>query len=1128
MKKNYERAIPYLREARKLMLIMKLTLLFLIVGLLQVSASVYSQTVKFSLNLRNQRVIEVLNEIEDNSEFRFFYQNEQINTNRLVTVKTEDASVEEILSDVFRDTEVSFKIMDEKLILLTVDNKKSDSDSGIQQKKKVTGKVTDTEGQSLPGVTVVVKGTTTGTVTDMDGAFSLPNVDDEDILLFSFVGMKSQEIPVMGKTNIDIVMEEESIGIGEVVAIGYGTVKKSDLTGAVSSVNADDLKTRVGATFDQLMTGQTAGVNIVQSSGEPGAGVTIKVRGSASVNAGTSPLYVIDGYAMDNGSMNVNSGAEFDGNTARNPLTSLNPSDIESIEILKDASATAIYGARGANGVIIITTKKGASGKPVIAYDAYYGVQSVANRIDVLTAPEYKTVLNGLIADGASSSSDMVEDYTGGTDWQDEIFKSSAPVQSHNLSLRGGTEAVKYFASMNYYDQQGVVISSGYKRYGARTNLEITPSEKLQFGININANYEKSDDVPTGFGINGESGAIYSSLNFDPTLSVKDENGDYVINSALDMDNPVASAKGKEGLSNAYRAFGTFYAQYEILPDLKFKINLSGDARNERRDTYVSRLTKHGAASGGIASISTGQKSNFLEEATLTYAKKIGVHSINAVVGSTFQKFMTSYTFQTASEFPSDATGTDNMSLGTQSTYDMGSSKYGSRLLSYLGRVNYDYNNRFLLTASLRIDGSSKFGSNNRFGYFPSAAFGWKLHNESFMKDISAISVAKLRASWGQTGNEAIGNNAYMLTYSTGADAILDGEAVSSTAPTRLPNPDLKWETTEQTDIGIDFGLFDSRISGTADYFQKTTKDMLLNKPVSSSTGFTSKLENAGSAAVKGWEFSLSTFNLTGAFTWKSTINVTSMKSEVKNLGGVDEFTSGSAGQSGNIFIVREGRPLYAFYGYEVEGIWQSDDDFSVMNDTYQPGDLKFKDQNEDGSITAEDKVILGTSMPNFEWGFINSFGYKNFELSVSVEGSHGGKMLNQNLVDSYYPVSFRRNRFAEPYLNRWTESNPSDKYPSFVSTGNWGSTQVNTITVEDASYIRLKNISLRYNFNLKKTSVIKSLNVYVTAENLLTLTDYSGFDPTINPNGGDPYRRVDFSAYPTARTIITGISVEF
>ncbi len=1112
---------------KKMLTIMKLTTVLFFLALMQVTASTYSQNSKLTLDFKNRKLEEIFSDIEQKTDYSIFYKNELIDKSGLKTGNYNDCDVFAILNDVLKDENLSYEVRG-KLILIVSKGRSADA-TFTQQSGNVKGKVSDASGAPLPGVSIIVKGTTAGTITDADGNYTLTNVPANATLVFSFVGMKTQELPVNGQARVNVMLQESTIGLEEVVAIGYGSVKKSDLTGAVSSVSSDELKDRIGATFDQLITGRAAGVNIVQSSGEPGAGVTIKIRGSASVNAGTSPLYVIDGYAMDNGSMDVNSGAEFDGNTARNPLTSLNPSDIESIEILKDASATAIYGARGANGVIIITTKKGSPGKPVIAYDAYYGVQNVAHKIDVLTAPEYRTVLNELIAAGASSAADSVAVFSGrGTDWQDEIFERRAPIQSHNLSIRGEKDAINYFVSLNYFNQNGVVMSSGYKRYGARANLTIDPSDKLQVGINLNTNYDRSDDVSTGFGINGEAGAIYAALNFDPTLPVKDENGDYMISSALDMDNPVASAKGKEAISNAYRTFGTVYAQYKILPGLTFKVNFGGDIRNERRDVYVSRLTKHGSASGGIASISTGQKSNYLEEATLSYSKKTGKHNVNAVIGSTFQKFLTSYTYQEASEFPSDATGTDNMSLGTQSTYDMGSSKYGSRLLSYLGRVNYDFDNKVLLTASLRIDGSSKFGENNRFGYFPSAAIGWKLQEEPFLKDIEAISVAKLRASWGQTGNESIGNNAYMLTYSTGTDAILDEEAVSSTAPTRLPNPDLKWETTEQTDFGIDFGFFENRISGTADYFNKTTKDMLLSKPVSASTGFTSKTENAGSAAVKGWEFSVTTFNLTNKFTWKSTINLTSMKSKVKSLGGVDEFTTGSAGQSGNIFLVREGEPLYAFYGYQVEGIWQKDDDFSTMSDTYEPGDLKFKDQDNSGSINANDKVILGTSMPRYEWSFINTFGYKKFELSVSVEGSHGGKMLNQNLVDSYYPVSFRRNRFAKPYLNRWTEDNPSTKYPSFVSTGNWGSTQVNSITVEDASYVRLKNVTLRYFIHLRNQNIFKSLNVYLTAENLVTFTKYSGFDPTINPNGGDPYRRIDFSAYPTSRVFTTGISVEF
>lgn len=1110
---------------KRIVMQVKLITLLLFIGCLQVSARGYGQQV--TLRVKDATLKEVFQSIRHQTGYYFVYDLGMIKSAKSVSMNVKNVPLEKALQLCFKDQPLSYTIVDKTIVIKAKPVKFSTAKS-LDTSIQVNGKVTNENGAPLPGVSVSLKGTQTGTVTNSGGNYSLTLPDNNGILVFSYVGYNKKEITVNGRSEINVTLKVNISSLNQLVVVGYGTQKKSDLTGAISSLNEKDFNKGVASSPDQLIKGKVPGVQVVQNSAEPGGGVSISIRGANSINAGTGPLYVIDGLPIDNSLAVGGGGKEFvNTRSPSNPLSTINPADIKSIEILKDASATAIYGARGANGVIIITTKQGSKGKMNIHYNGYFGVQNVAHKINLLSPQQYKTVLNGLIEDGAAPPENKVgEIINGGTDWQSEIFQKNAVIQSHNLSLSGGNEKNTYYVSLNYFDQDGVVKSSSFKRYSARVNLVKHASDKFEFGLNLSTSYSINDYVPIGFGINGEAGTIYTALNFDPTLPVKDSTGKYTISPFLDMDNPLAEIYGKDALKSSYRTYGTVYGKYFILPDLSFKLNLGGDILTQRRDVYVSRLTRHGAPQGGVASIFQGKKSNYLVEGTLTYNKFFNDQHLTALIGATTQRFVTDNTNMGASVFPSDATSTYNIGLGDQTTYTLGSGKRSNRLLSYLGRINYAIKNKYLFTGSFRIDGSSRFGINNRFGYFPSFAAAWKINEEDFMTQWPAISNLKLRASWGQTGNQAIGNYAALTTFSAGRTAILDDQRVSTTVPARLPNPDLQWETTAQTDIGLDFGFFQERISGTIDYYNKKTFNMLLALPVPTSTGFTSKLSNVGSIRNTGWEFSLNTKNLTGQFTWNTSINLSTIKNKVLSLGSIDQIITGGAGQTSQIFLIQPGVPLYAFYGYKIIGIWQKDDDFSKTTDNVHPGDLKFKDVNGDGTVNAEDRVTLGNSFPKLSWSVGNTFSYKNFQLDIFITGSQGAKMLNNNLVDAYFPIQFRRNRFAKPYLNRWTEDHPSNQYPSFIHPTSQGAKLVNSYTIEDASYARLKTVTLSYSFNTH-SKVIQKASVYITGENLFLLTNYSGYDPAVNPNG-NVFRRIDFNAYPAARTFMFGLSVNF
>lgn len=1007
-------------------------------------------------------------------------------------------------------------------------------DEQLQQGKKIKGVVRDETGEPIIGANVIEKGTSNGLITDLDGAFSL-EVKPGSTLVISYIGYISQEIPITDNTTtLNIKLVEDSKTLDEVVVVGYGTMKKSDLTGSVSSFRKKDMNQGVNSSLSGLLQGKAAGVQVTQASAEPGGGITIQVRGAGSVNAESGPLYVVDGLPIETSNVVSGSGNGMPGmRVARSPISNINPADIESIEILKDASATAIYGARGANGVVLVTTKKGASGKMKVNYSGFVGMQVKKYMIEVLNAEDYKRILNEIQATPGSNVSDseiVGEIQDGGTDWQNEMLRT-AVVQSHSLSFTGGTEKTKFFTSLNYFDQDGIMKNTNYKRYDGRVNLDYK-EDRFNFGTNITASYTHDDIVPIGFSTNEEGSALYAARGFDPTLRTFNDDGTYQTSSLINLDNPLALLNGKTSQTSTYRTLGTAFLEYTILKGWTVKANLGFDYINSRRDSYVSEITKSGKAKSGIASILTGTRSNYLTEFTTNYNRDLPHNSsINAMAGFTYQKFSYNSFDGNGSGFPVDEIMTNNMGMADPSLYGMGSSKNNNKLMSYIGRVNYNMFDVLLFTATLRIDGSSRFGKNNRFGYFPSGAVAWKLHQHDFIKNLNVFSNLKARASFGRTGNQDIGNFLSIVTYGTGAKMVLDGKPVVSFGPQRIANPDLKWETTEQINVGLDMGFFDNRLSVSLDYFQKNTFDMLFNKPIPASTGYTSIMQNVGNIRNRGFELTLDSRNFVGAFTWNTSLNLSTLKNKVTDLSGLAEIIHGDAGQSTSDFaIIREGEALNSFFGYQTAGIWQSEEEIQAADLKYavKPGDVHYVDQNGDGVINSEDRVVLGKSIPSFTFGLTNELSYKNFTLNFFIDGATGFKILNNAIVETLYPVSHRRNRLAEPYLNRWTEDNPSNKWPSFVNlAGRQGGKGVCDLSVEDGSYIRLQTVQLSYNVPLKSNKIFSKLGFYILGQNLLTLTGYSGQDPTLNSNGNSTLK-VDFNAYPSYRTFSFGVEIGF
>lgn len=990
----------------------------------------------------------------------------------------------------------------------------------------VKGIVRNAEGQKLPYVNVIARNSLTnlsaGAQTDSTGVFTFSRlpVNGTYSFVISSIGYETQTLQGYAlkpgeSTSILVKLRNSTAALNEVIVVGYGTQRKTDLTGSIATIGQKDLAQGVNNNAIQAINGKASGVYVNQSSAAPGGGVNIRIRGAGSINSGNDVLVVVDGLPGVNPS-------------------AISQDDIESIQVLKDASAAAIYGSRAANGVVLITTKKGIVGKTNITYDGYVGVQQVAKKMDVLTAPEYIRVLNEL-----SVAQNQPEVFTkaqmdaigSGTDWQHEIFKT-ALAHNHQLSMSGGAKSNKYYVGLNYFNQDGILRNTNYEKYNARVNYEINPSDKFNMLLSVNFSRVKNNQPYSQTGANETAGAINTALNFDPTISTdKDADGRYRFNPLIALENPLAIVNGITQSQVFNNSYGTVMANYTPLKDLTFTARLGADLSNSRADYYNSRVTQFGLSAGGIATITNEENSHWIMEYLVKYDRKIGDHALSLLLGTTTERYDYRNAYAASRNFLSDITNTNLLGSGDGISGDnVNSSRTSNKLNSYLGRLNYNYKEKYLLTASFRADGTSRFSDQHKYAVFPSLAAGWNIYKESFMTQATAISNLKLRFGYGQIGNQAIANFATLQTYTAGGKAVFGDNLYQGAEPARLPNADLKWETTEEYNLGLDFGFFDNRISGSVEYYIKNSGDQLFSKPVAAFTGFSSKVVNFGSVQNSGIDVLVNTRNIVKKdFSWESSVTASVLRNKVTRLPDfIPQVLTGAFTFVPNFALVQTGLPIYSYYGYEITGIFKDNDQAAASGQAgAKAGDPIFKDQDGNKVIDAKDRTVLGSPLPKFTWGFTNTVTYKRFSLNVLLLGVHGISTLDANVIESLYPINFQRNHMAKYYLERWTPQNTDAKYPSGINPSRYGGQySVNSLTVQDVSFVRLKTLTLNYNLPVQNNT-IKALSIYGAADNLFTISSYDGYDPDANALGTS-VTKVSQNSYPLSKVYRLGIKVNF
>jgi TonB-dependent starch-binding outer membrane protein SusC len=1089
----------------KKLIIMKLTTIFLLLALLQARAGGYSQVI--TLSVKNASVETVFKQIQKQSEYLFFYNDKLIKNANKISISVKEASIQTVMQLCFNNQPFSYAI-DNKQIIIRAKEVAYTAVTQIPEQPKpvvdIKGTITDADGKPLAGATVKLKGTDISAVANEDGKFTIESAANSGVLIISFVGYETREYPFSKATSVIIVLQRKELKGDEIIVIGYGTQKKSDLTGSVSSLKADDFNKGITTAPQQLMQGKIAGVNISLNSGEPGANSSVLIRGGTSISASNRPLYVIDGVPVDYVEGNYNTGGQGNlGNSMQppsvnNPLNLLNPSDIKSIDVLKDASATAIYGSRGANGVIIVTTKQGKAGRSSVEYDTYVSSSSLRKKFPVLSADELRSFIK--------SRPDIVGWVDGGanTDWQDEIFRKGLS-HSHNLAFSGGSEKTSYRASVQYGNQKGIIIKSFLEKIIGRININHKAmNDKLNITLNMTGAQLNGENAPVADGTYGGGGnnLIRDALRYNPTNPVTNADGSYNFVDNFHQ-NPIEEANGIKNRNETFRFLGNVLVDYKLTSFLSVNTNVA--FTNEYVDNlfYLYKSSRTGKTSGGFASQQSRINTSKLAETNIVFNKKIGQKSmLNALAGYSFQEFFNVDKYISASKFISDALLYNNLGAGDKSTFNILNNKESNRLVSFYGRFNYQYDNKYLLTATVRRDGSTKFGVNNKWGTFPSAAFGWRVSEEEFMKNKPIISNLKLRVGYGVTGNQEIGNYRSIKTLrASGSSYILGGQDIVAVGPDVNANPDLKWESTAQTNIGIDFGLFKDRLTGSFDYYYKKTSDLLLDFAVPSPCEVCNIIYNVGQVDNKGVELELKAAVLNkGTLRWDAYANISRNRNKVVALSNerftTKEIYTGNPLAPGNVGVVtqviRPGLPLGSWVGYQYTGP-KAD---STEN---------FVDQNNDGKINGDDNVILGSNRPDFTYGFGSSFTYNSISFDFSFYGIKGNTVLNSNALDVQKVSELPLANIAKDARNDGIKS--SRLYSSAF--------------LQNASFLRLENVSLGYNFNVSSLKWLSRARVYVTGQNLWVITKYQGFDPEIS--GG-----TDFTKYPRPRTVLLGLSVQF
>lgn len=973
------------------------------------------------------------------------------------------------------------------------------------QDRKVTGKVTSSEDLlGLPGANVYIKNSSVGASADMDGNYSVIVSEKNAVLVFNFVGFQTVEIPVGTKNVINVSLKPDTKALDEVIVVGYGTRKKSDITGSVSSVSAKELTAFPVLNAEQALQGRAAGVSVqTNNGGEPGAPVKIRVRGGTSINASGDALVVVDGFAG---------------------VAMPAPQDIASIEVLKDASATAIYGSRGSNGVIMVTTKKGKPGKPVIEFSNSTSIQSVNNKLHLLNADQFAAYRKSFTTHTQGSAN---------SDWQDIIYRDGM-ISNTQLSFSGGSENVRYYVSGTYFNQDGVVINSGIDKYTIVANLEADLSPKFKVGLNTFTSKQNKEGIisQTGAGGTGAAGVIASAYRFMPDKGIYNADGSYTTTAPIgdDIDNPYATAMENilETVNIVNR--NNFFAQYQITKDLDFKTTLGLTDNNSQTGRFIPSTLIAGKNIKGEASVNNTRFSSFLTENYLTFKREIIDRGVLTVLGGySYQKNKNENSYAASRGFLTNTNSYRNLGAGTVFLKpDSGLSE--TELISAFGRLNFDYDDRYLLTFTARRDGSSSFSKNYKYGTFPSGAIGWNVSKETFLKDNKTISNLKLRASYGATGNPSIGAYSTLSRFSeiyyVSGDVIVNAVQMTS-----LDNPNLKWETSYQQDYGIDLGLFDNRISITADYYKTITKDLLFNRPLPGISGIASQLQNVGELENKGWELGINTKNFIGAdFTWSTSFNISSNKNKVLKLADNKDLLINSA--PGHFLatesqILRVGQPVGSFFGFVYDGVIQQGEPVLPGNFETIAGGEKFKDVNGDGKLDSQDKTIIGNPNPDFIFGLNNDFSYKNLDLNIFFQGSQGGQILNYTLME----LASGNNNATTEVLDSWTPTNTDTNVPINAAR----TKRITSRFVYDGSYIRLKNISLGYSLSESIISKmgLNKVRFYISAQNLWTITDYPGTDPETSYLNDTNSRSntnlgLDYGGYPNVRTFTLGLNVKF
>ena len=1119
MKKNNfkSRWESWLPNGTKIFVTMRLTLFLFLISLFSSFANnSYSQSKMLTMEISNSSVREVLSKIEKESEFKFMYSENLVDVNRKVSITVKDQNVDAVLNKLFVGTDVEYTVKDRMIIL----SNKNLSSSELNTQQIITGKVTTEQGEALTGVTVVVKGTTNGSITDFNGNYLLSEVPSDATLVFSFIGMRSKEIQIDGKTSINIVLEEETIGLEEVVAIGYGSQKKTDITSAIAVIDVADLASKPIVSAVDAITGKSSGVQVSTPSGAPGAELSVRVRGIGSPNGG-EPLYVVDGVIASN-------------------IKAIDPNNIESINILKDASAAGIYGAAGStNGVVIITTKQGKKGEPLTEINFYTGVQQIVKKLPVLNNSQWLDLQKEITGNDDFSVPSYYDLNETNNNWQDLVYRNAVQT-SFNISTSGGSETGKYYIGVGYLDQDGIIVGSNFKRYSAKLSVEQDATSFLKFGGNLSYNRTTqrsvNDNASANFG-----GVVISALvtpEYIPIyMPVGSPNpGVYGVSNFYSGENPISSIYNSDNESIGNNLLGNVYAEITLPFDIKYKSQLSAVVENSKYDSFLDPYKSlSGISRGGAGNNNYSEVFRWGWDNTLSYTTQIEAHSFDFIAGTSALKEDIFTSSQSGAGFGTSSVGTLN---AASSNFQIGTAKYGWSTNSFFGRLSYSYDNRYLLTTTFRRDGSSRVGNQTVWGNFPAASVGWKISNEKFMENVEWMQGLKIRAGWGKTGNLP----PYTMLYpsysllNAGSPYAYNGTSASPgiNPGSQLGNPDLKWESAEQTNIGIDVGFIQNRLTLTFDYYYKKVSDMIFTQQLPLTTGgAVTALNLPGYDINKGVEFSLDAYVINKAnFEWNSNFNISFNKNLISGIDPTISFQTGPiaiGGSSAPIYtqIIKDGYSLGTFWGYVSKGV------------DPETGNLVYGDEMED----------LGSALPKYTIGFSNEFRYKAFGLNFLIDGVQGNKVYNATRMETE-PLSGYTNE-STSVLNRWKAPGDITDIPRALNNGTNNTadaallqSRVSSHYIEDGSFVRLRTITLSYQLqkNIIERLGVSGAKLYVTAQNLITLTNYSGYYPEVNGFGQGTNNQatnagsstslmslgIDRGTYPAAKTFTAGINIQF